>query len=145
MPFFKNYNKIMKLPRDLEIKTYLSYETAPGTEVSIYYNMGNEKEEQYYHEKMEEIFIGHYQKAFIVFQNEKLMYYITEQHDGLEETTQSDGVWMDASLDREEESRFASLNLMMLSKELKDEKTLEELMLQYMKLNHVLDTNLKIL
>ena len=145
MPFFKNYNKIMKLPRDLEIKTYLSYETAPGTEVSIYYNMGNEKEEQYYHEKMEEIFIGHYQKAFIVFQNEKLMYYITEKHDGVEETTQSDGVLMDASLDREEESRFASLNLMMLSKELKDEKTLEELMLQYMKLNHVLDTNLKIL
>ena len=107
--------------------------------------MGNEKEEQYYHEKMEEIFIGHYQKAFIVFQNEKLMYYITEKHDGVEETTQSDGVLMDASLDREEESRFASLNLMMLSKELKDEKTLEELMLQYMKLNHVLDTNLKIL
>ena len=145
MPFFKNYKKIMRLPKDLEIKTYLSYETIPGTEVSIYYNMGNEKEEQYCKEVMEEIFIGHYQKAFIVFQNEKLMYYITEKHDGMEETTQSDGVLLDASLENEEESRFTSLNLMMVSKELKDEKTLEELMLQYMKLNHILDSNLKIL
>lgn len=145
MPFFKEYKKIMKLPKDLEIKTYLSYETVPGTEVSIYYNMGNEKEENYRKETMEEIFMGHYQKAFIVFQNEKLMYYITEKREDVEETTQSDGVLMDASLDHEEESRFASLNLMMVSKELKDEKTLEELMLRYMKLNHILDTNLKIL
>lgn len=145
MPFFKNYKKIMRLPKDLEIKTYLSYEAIPGTEVSIYYNMGDGKETQYHKEAMEEIFIGHYQKAFIVFQNEKLMYYITEKREGVEETTQSDGVLLDASLAHEEESRFTALNLMMVSKELKDEKTLEELMLQYMKLNHILDSNLKIL
>ena len=135
----------MKLPRDLEMKTYLSYETTPGTEVSIYYNVGMKKEESYVKDKMQEIFMGHYQKAFIVFQNEKLLYYITEKHDGAEETTQSDGVLLDASLGNQNESRFTFLNLMMVSKEIKDEKTMEELMLQYMKLNHVLDSNLKIL
>lgn len=147
MPFFLEYKDQIMLPKNMQLKTFLTYRANPNTEVVVHYTFGNEKDNivRYSREKMKELLPGYYTLEFIVFHNEKLLYYITENRDGKEEITESDGILIDAKLDSDEESRYNNLNYMMICFETSDDETLATEMKNYMNVSHIFDENLKIL
>jgi len=90
-PFFKKFTYIHELPKEIVDKTYVTYKTNPKNVVTIHYILedGSDNKNAYKEEEMKKVFGGIFVKAFTLFKDEKLKYYITESNDFEQKVTQS--------------------------------------------------------
>ncbi|NLP35746.1 MAG: hypothetical protein GX359_11265 [Clostridiales bacterium] len=132
LPFFEQYKSKVKLPEIVMNKYFVEYKTDPKKQVYIHYRLQNANDkEEYITERMTNVFMGIHVKAFVLFYNETLEYYITEESG--EEVVHHKSIQVHN--DREpsdEESRYQQINLMLAHKEMHDETSLLELMERYM-------------
>ncbi len=136
LPFFKRLKNKVELPSEVSDRYFVEYKTNPGHTVKIHYLIENEQNNQeYITETMENIYQGIFVKSFTLFYNEILQYYITEI-DGMDvNITESIMVKADADFDVEED-RYNQLNLMLMAQEVQDEKTLLELIDNYIRTDY---------
>ena len=86
LPFFKDLGRQIELPFGIRQRYYVEYHANPKKRVTIHYatgSLGTMTEE-----RMPHMYKGIFVKEFILFQDEELFYYITEE--GEEENTDPD-------------------------------------------------------
>lgn len=90
-PFFKKFAYMDELPGEIIDKTYVVYKTNPKNIVTIHYVCENGENIQsvYTEEEMKNVFGGIFIKAFTLFSDEKLKYYITEHNEYEKKVTES--------------------------------------------------------
>lgn len=138
-PFFKDFYGKFTLPIHIMDEHYVEYTAPPDCEVKIHYliTSGQDKnvtDEEFTTETMRNVFEGIRVKEFVLFQDELLQYYISEVSSEGEKITRSMSVHFDESMDNtRENSRYHTLNTMMIAKEMHDDATLIDLMQEYAK------------
>lgn len=144
LPFFQEFKKSFLLPQYISDKFYIEYKTDPKKNVVIHYRMNNNSEEEFIVEPMKNVYMGIHVKEFVIFYNEELQYYITEEDMKEENIIVSDSIKLDKTLDEEENSKYNSINLMLMARELKDDKTLVQIIKNYMKNEFIMNGLFKI-
>lgn len=132
-PFYRDFHGKFPLPVHIMDEQYVEYIADPGCEVKIHYLISSgHGEEEYITETMRDVFEGIRVKEFVLFQDELLQYYISEQRSEGEVITKSASVHMDESMDSARaSSRYHTLNLMMIAQEMHDDTTLIDMMEEY--------------
>lgn len=136
-PFFKNFTKALKFHGGLEHMVFVEYRTLPERQVVLHYFVEDEEMGEGFNEiPLKNMYGGIYVQSFMLFQNETLQYYIEEIVEDeepviTESITVKGAVQMD--VEEEEEDLFAQINLMLMAREMKDEKTLLTALRHYAK------------
>ncbi len=131
--FFSNYADLVPEISDYLDKTIIEYRTNPSYRVMLHYILedGRGGDENYHTEEMRNMFGGLFTREFILFFGENLQYYITEEQNGKEVLTASDSLSVADTSDTRVESRYTMLNDMVVSRTVKDENTLLDIMREY--------------
>lgn len=134
LPFFKNFKGKVLMPYSILNKCYVEYRTDPSHKVTLHYCMENEdKTDRAYHSvAMKHVYGGIFVKEFLLFYGEELLYYITEEGEDGDNITESMRIKQE-SLDEEDENQYNTINLMLVSRQMQDEKTMLELMENYIR------------
>ena len=129
LPFFLDYRKVISLSDRIINQSFIEYIADPKKQVYIHYRLLNQKE--YKTERMTNVMLGIHIKTFLLFHQEVLQYYITEEEMDEAVITESINLIYDEEDVDQDDSRYHRINMMLMALELKDEKTLQELMEQY--------------
>lgn len=135
--FFKKFRNYFELPQSLENTTILEYRTNPDSKVTVHYLQENEKD--YIKEDMTNVCQGIFTCSFILFYGENLKYYIIEKCGETENVTESMELMVSREHSWKNHTVYGTLNNMMVCLEMQEEKTLNELAVDYhvkKKLNH---------
>lgn len=131
LPFFKDLKGKISIPSNISNKYFAEYRTEPSHKVTIYYLLENEEEqENFIQEPMKQVYPGIFVKDFVLFYGENLQYYIVEEDDQEERITESITITLE-NQPEEEEDKYSAINLMLMTKEMQDEKALFEMMEHY--------------
>ncbi len=145
-----NFAFYKKLERDLinkyhlYDKVFLEYRYRPGAHVVLHYNM-EENSQEFKEEDMQDLYYGIYVKPFVMFFGEMVKYYISEEHDGQLEVTESSRIANNNVYNEERESRYNLINQMLISETLQEETSLYHNMKQYQGYANVTEQVFKIL
>lgn len=134
LPFFRNFKKDFLLPSYIGDKCYVQYAADPDKKVVIHYRRKDRYEEEFTTSIMENVYHGIHVKDFLLFYDEELEYYITEEDK--EEHTKITVLKGNRPVQETESSNCNTINLMVMTKELKDDKTLVQLMKDYLLMEH---------
>ncbi len=119
-------------------RTYIEYRGSTHSRVILHYVLEKKNgEEEYRKEEMTNLYGGIFVKGFVLFYGETIQYYITEENGNCEQLTQSSTLQKTEGAMTGESSRFAVLNDIMLSREIKDYGTCEQLLCDYAKQNYI--------
>lgn len=131
--FFGKYADLVPEISDYLDKTIIEYRTNPNYRVMLHYILedGRGGDESYHTEEMRNMFGGVFTREFILFFGENLQYYITEEQNGKEVLTASDSLSVSDTSDSRVESRYTMLNDMVVSRTVKDDNTLLDIMREY--------------
>lgn len=139
LPFFTDYREKVKLPDLIMDKCFVEYKTDPRKQVFVHYRLlSNTSSEEFITEKMPNVLMGVHLKEFVLFYNEILQYYITEEYGDDVLVTESFQLHHDTS-PTDGESRHNQINLMLMSKEMNDDTTLLDLMEQYVRTDYFIE------
>ena len=141
MPFYRNYfGCVPQLGAYLD-KTMVEYRTTSGARVMIHYLIREEGAvgEEYTHEEMRDMFGGICVSDFILFFGEQLKYYITEESENGEQLVVSDVIQKGDAGEDIPEGRFGILNDIMIGKTLQDYDTVNDLLFEYFKQDHMVE------
>lgn len=145
LPFFKKFSKVITLPSSICNNYYIQYITNPENEVKIHYFIEDEeRRDDFKEEIMENVFYGIHVKAFTLFYNEALQYYVVEKSKENSNITESVMVRLEENFEGEEDS-YSSINTMLVARELQDEKTLLDMMKSYIKTDYAIGQVFKML
>jgi hypothetical protein len=136
LPFYQDFKKNMRIPKVMYDKYYIEYRTNPVNKVTIHYLIEGEHEEVYMQEEMVDCYYGIFVKEFILFHNESLQYYISEQKDGNEVITESKTVTIRMEAQQIENDNYHRINQIMEAREMKDETTINRLLEAYAKMEY---------
>jgi len=141
MPFYRNYFGSMPQLSAYLDKTMVEYRAKSGSRVMIHYLIQDEGEsgQEYTHEEMPNMFGGICVKDFILFFGEKLQYYITEESASGEQVTESNAISRSDAGEEGVEGRFTILNDIMIGKTLHDYDTVNDLLLEYYRQDHMVE------
>ena len=131
--FFSKYADLVPEISDYLDKTIIEYRTNPNCRVMLHYILenGQDDDENYHTEEMRNMFGGVFTREFILFFGENLQYYITEEQNGKELLTASDSLSVSDTSESRVESRYTMLNDMVVSRTVKDDNTLLDVMREY--------------
>ena len=134
MPFFKYFEGVVPIPECMRDKQYVEYHTDPKRKVRIHYclNTGQE-DDSYIDADMKDLGYGIFVSEFVVFYDEVLQYYITEEDASNYTITESNEIRLDPEMIDEEENGYHQLNLVITSKEMNDGKTMQKLLETYVR------------
>ena len=138
LPFFKDYKHIIKLPRRITERYYVEYKTNPKKQVFLHYRMLNNNENgEYITERMANTFLGIHVKEFVLFYNEELQYYITEEQEDEVNTSESFVIRNKAD-DMLDNSKYNRINKMLIALESEDMTELLDMMEDYIETEHII-------
>lgn len=141
MPFYRNYfGCVPQLGVYLD-KTMVEYRTTSGARVMIHYQIQEEGagDQEYTHEEMRNMFGGICVSEFILFFGEQLRYYITEETETGEQLVVSDVIRKGDAGEDIPEGRFSILNDIMIGKTLQDYDTVNSLLSEYFRQDHMVE------
>lgn len=140
-PFMKAFQGVTELPKELYLKTYLLYRGEPGHQVYVHYYRKGPKRPQAYSERMREYFDGYYVKDFVLFDDEELAYYVTDEDDGETKRIESSKLPLETHLQGINESRFAMINELIKAEKEEQEEFYEKVK-RYQKNVYLIDHNM---
>lgn len=135
LEMFRAYQSNPRVLLEMADKTIVECHAAPRTKITIHYVVlkDNGETDEYATDLMQEVYGGVCFKDFVLFFGETLQYYITEERDGREQLTES-GTLEKSDIYRDDvESRFRSLNEIVISSTLEDYDTLDDLLEEYLR------------
>jgi hypothetical protein len=126
LPFFKRFCDVVNIHSQISDRFFLEYITSSSNKVTLHYQMEDE-EEDFKMEVMPNVFLGIHIKDFVLFYNENIRYYITEESDdGQVVITESVNVSLGQDMKLEEDTWYNQINFLLTALEMKDDKTLLE-------------------
>lgn len=135
-PFFSEFEEKAELPPCMADKLYVEYQTNPKNKVVISYMYDNQEEAQFVKEEMRHVGYGIFVKEFILFYEEVLQYYITEERDGEEQITESFYRTLEAIKMHDETTKYGQINLILTAQDMKDEKTTMDMLENYYRMEY---------
>ena len=105
----------------------------------ISYLYDNEGEDRFIKEEMRHIGYGVFVKEFILFYEEVLQYYITEERDGKAQITESFFRTLDAERVHDEATKYGQINLILTAQDMKDEKTTMDMLENYYRMEYTIN------
>lgn len=136
LPFFQQLKEIIAVPYGILRQYFVEYKCNPQKNVRIHYCIEDENgDDEYITEIMPNVYKGIHVKGFLLFYNQVIQYYITEEMDGQEIITESSNIKMEMKYEDKSDSKYSLINLILMAKEMKDEKTMIELMKQFIKMD----------
>lgn len=132
LPFFKDFKGKILMPQGILNKYYVEYRTDPSHKVTLHYYMEGDKGGSYVSADMKHVYGGIFVKEFLLFYGDELLYYITEEGEDGDNITESIRIKQE-SFDEEDENQYNTINLMLVSRQMQDEKTMLELMENYIR------------
>lgn len=149
MPFYRSYfGCVPQLDAYLD-KTMVEYKSKYGGRVMIHYLIeedgeGGKDEGEYSHEEMQDMFGGICVSEFILFFGEKLRYYITEESGDGEQVMEKSVINSSGAGEESTEGRFGILNDIMIGHTLHDYQTVEQLLMEYYRQDHMVEQIFKL-
>lgn len=139
-PFFQRFIPEIQLPGNIGNKYYVEYKTDPRHKVLLHYFLEDEDlREDFLVEQMENLYEGIFVRDFTLFHNETLQYYVEEVPlEGEPIITESITVRGNELQRNEEEDKYGQINMMLVAREMKDEKTLLSLIQNYAKTEYAM-------
>jgi hypothetical protein len=137
LPFFKNYNKVVKLPKRLAERSYVEYKTNPKKQVFLHYRLLKDKGSSYETERMTNVFLGIHVKEFVLFYNEELEYYVTEELEDKVSTTDRFRISYEVT-SQLENSKFNRINKMLELLEAQDDLALLDMMAEHVENEYII-------
>lgn len=139
-PFFKDFIPELQISNKIVNKYYIEYKTNPKHKVLLHYFLEDEEMgEEFLVEQMKNVYEGICVRDFTLFHNETLQYYIEEiPTEGESIITESITVHGDELQRDEEEDKYGQINMMLVAREMKDEKTLLSLIRNYAKTEYAM-------
>ncbi|MCR4846772.1 MAG: DUF5717 family protein [Eubacterium sp.] len=146
LPFFKNFASFIRLPQDIFLKTYLVYKSENQRQVYVKYSFdtGTRNKQKTERKRLEEVVSGVYVMEFVVFHGERLVYSIEDDPNGNAKIVESEVLKM-KSYNKNNLSRFESINSMLVKQEMRKDKELLEDLDVYINTVHLFEETLKIL
>ncbi len=140
LPFYVKFESCIDLPPKLNNKFYIEYKANPSHKVVIHYRMeGKDGSDELIAEEMKNVYLGIYIKEFIVFYNEIIEYYISEEsEDGQTIETERVNVQLDQNMKLDEDTNYNIINFMLTAMDMQDEKTLMDSIGNFVKTNYVI-------
>lgn len=139
LPFFQKYKNIIKLPEGIKDKCYVEYKANPKKQVFIHYRLLKDNlNSDFIIERMGDVLLGIHVKEFILFYNEDLEYYITEEDSEKVSTTKSNHLTYEGNNDLKEESKYNHINMMLMAMDMQDDTALLEMMESYVKSEYII-------
>ena len=132
-PFMKDFEGVLPLPKEMYIKSFLTYRSKAGHHVNVHYYRKGRQRPDTHTERMREYFSGYYVKDFVLFADEELQFYITDEEDGQTKRVEGDNLKLEKCLKGAADSRFAMINQLLTCREEKSSDEFEEMLLLYMK------------
>jgi hypothetical protein len=140
LPFFREYSSLIQLPGRMANKFYIEYKSDPRSQVYLHYRLLKEHSNAaYITERLPNTYLGIHVKEILLFYNEVLEYYITEEADGKVKVSDTCQLRNSREASSEEDSKYNQINLMLLAHELQDEKTVLDMMEHYVKSEFVME------
>jgi hypothetical protein len=138
LPFFKNYGDVVKLPKRIAERCYVEYKTNPKRQVFLHYRLlKNSNSEEFITECMTNVFLGIHVKEFVLFYNEELQYYVTEELEN--EVSRTDIFQISYERDiQPSNSKYNRINTMLEALEAQDESSLLDMMAEYVKTEYII-------
>lgn len=134
--FFSEYEGKIPLPAGIVDKYYMEYRTNPKHKVVIHYSRG--ESDHFTEEVMEDMGYGIFTKEMILFFGECLQYFITEETGEEQKITESCLIQYSETETDSPATKYGRINEILMTKELKDEKTLIHLLEQYYKTEYAI-------
>lgn len=130
--FFREYRNFTDLT-EMEDRVIIEYRAHPGGRARIHYVVVYDDGEsgEYLSEYMREVYGGVCFKEFVLFFGESIQYYIMEENDGEEQLTESGSLQREEFYNEIEVNRFELINDMVISKNMQDYDTLDNLLEEY--------------
>ncbi len=147
LPFYKKFQNTVTLPSRINDRIFAEYITNPCHKVTIHYRLEEKNSpEEFISEEMKNVYLGIHMKEFILFYNESIQYYITEEDEnGQVSVTESVNVRLDHDMKLEEDTRYNHINFMLTALDVQDDITLIESLRNYYKTNHVISKAFRLL
>ncbi|BCJ96162.1 hypothetical protein acsn021_37310 [Anaerocolumna cellulosilytica] len=133
LPFFKRFQDVLSLSPGINDRFYIEYISNPANKVTIHYSLQDKKGTgECIAEEMMNVYLGIHVKEFILFCDESIQYYISEEDsEGQIVNTESVTVRLGQDMKLEEDTRYNQLNFMLTALEMQDDKTLSECINNY--------------
>ncbi len=143
LPFFRNFKKYFKLPKDLFMMTYVVTCDKAGKQITFQYGIqsGVEKPDCNKTARMLEVLPGYYIKEFVLFHGENLLYEMPEENIGRTRIYESEAMRSKGETE-EYANRFEMLNSMLLNQEAGENQMVIDKIDRYLKLAAIVDENL---
>ena len=142
--FYKRLSPELVLKYHLYDKVFLEYRTNPHSHVVLHYSR-DEDGDTFLKEDMLDVYDGIFVKSFVMFFGEAIQYYISEEHAGQVDVTESNRIVNNDVYNKNDQSRYNLLNQMLISNTLQEENELQMTMKQYAALNDVTKNVFKLL
>lgn len=143
-PFFKDFSLQVRLPAAVRNASYLSYTANPHSVVTLHYCYEITGRKGHFEAQvMKNRFQGIYVRSFILFYDEKLKYYITEEQDGKEINRTK---VMEISEEKEvggSENSFEQINMILAAKDVGDDVSMRREMQHYIQTSYAQKTLFK--
>ncbi|MCI8372132.1 MAG: antirestriction protein [Lachnospiraceae bacterium] len=145
-PFFTQMDPEVAEIAHMSEKTIIEHRAAPDKKVDIFYQLSDGEEDIYRKEEMECIYDSIYIKELTTFYGDRIPYYIMESDgEGLNPAIVTSAVHENQNHDGYAgEGRYQMLNEIAASYHLKDEQSLQELMMKYGKMEQYTEELLKL-
>lgn len=138
-PFFTEFEGKAELPPCMSDKLYVEYQTDPKSRVMISYLFDGAGEDRFIKEEMRHVGYGIFVKEFILFYEEVLQYYITEERNGESQITESFYRTLDAVKVHDETTKYGQINLILTAQDMKDEKTTMDMLENYYRMEYTVN------
>ncbi|TAH74949.1 MAG: hypothetical protein EWM47_00775 [Anaerolineaceae bacterium] len=137
LPFFKNYKDVVKLPKRITERYFVEYKTNPKKQVFLHYRLVKNKDDgDYVTERMANVFLGIHVKEFVLFYNEELQYYVTEELEDEVSMTEGFRISYDAKA-LPDNSKYNRINKMLMALDSEDELALLDMMADYVETEYI--------
>lgn len=134
LPFFRRFEDFAQLPEELYDKTFVEYHTDPAHRVVLHYRIGSQ--EQFSECEMKNVCHGIFIAGFVLFQEEKMQYYITEGYDGQTVITESTAVVSAEDAVHDGKSQYDILNLILAARQMQDDEAVMKLLENYIRMEY---------
>lgn len=147
LPYFQEFEEVLALPAEVMMKTVVAYYSDEDKDVELHYNIAanNRAEESFASEYMREILPGIYTREFMLFTDEQLFYYITQDDETKVEVTNVSGNNQTIHKEPGAGTRFEMLNRMLMLHARGQEQEAESLAEQYLEQMYLIGQQIKIL
>lgn len=132
LPFFLEYQGKLILPDRLLGRCFITWISDPRKQVFIHYSISESKEQDYVTERMPNVFLGIHLKELVLFFHEEVRYYITEESEKGNLSSENFILKHECGIPEDDDSRYNLINMMVIASEMQDDDTLLNMMESYM-------------